>query len=303
MTTTKATTLLTGGLSVTEAPRWHDGALWFSDFFTRRVLRLEPDGELTLVAEVPGRPSGLGFMPDGSPRVVSMDECALYGIVNGGLELFARFDHLVTGPANDMAIDSRGTCYIGNFGVDPTDPDVALPTSLIRVTPDGRVDAVADDLVFPNGIVIDERRHMLVVVETYRCRLTAFTLSGDELVDRRVWAEFAPDPGAYDIPEVTPHLPQVPDGLVLDSSGAMWLADAKGHGARRVLAGGEVTDFVDTGDLAAYSVTLGGPDGRDLYLTCAPPVETVDPLTTRRGAILHARVEIAADTPPPSRGS
>lgn len=302
MTITRATTLLTGGLSVTEAPRWHDGALWFSDFFTRRVLCLHPDGELTLVAEVPGRPSGLGFMPDGTPRVVSMDDCALYAIVNGGLELVARFDHLVTGPANDMAIDSQGTCYIGNFGVSPSDPDQALPTSLIRVTPDGRVEAVVDDLIFPNGIVVDERRRMLLVVETYRCRLTAFTIAGEKLVDRRVWAEFAPDPGGYSISGVTPLIPQVPDGLVLDRNGAVWLADAKGHGARRVLPGGEVTDFVDTGDLAAYSVTLGGADGRDLFLTCAPPVETVDPVTTRRGAIMHARVEIAAETTGPSRG-
>ncbi|UYN83709.1 MAG: SMP-30/gluconolactonase/LRE family protein [Microcella sp.] len=299
---TRAATLLTGGLSVTEAPRWHDGALWFSDFFTRRVLRLRPDGELTLVAEVPGRPSGLGFMPDGSLRVVSMDDCALYAIVNGELDLVARFDHLVTGPANDMAIDRRGTCYIGNFGVSPSDPDLALPTSLIRVTPDGRVDAVVDDLVFPNGIILDEERGHLVVVETYRCRLTAFTFAGDELVDRRVWAEFAPDPGSYSISEITPLLPQVPDGLVLDRSGAVWLADAKGHGARRVLPGGEVTDFVDTGELAAYSVALGGADGRDLFLTCAPPVETVDPVTTRRGAIMHARVEIAAHTMSPSKG-
>ncbi len=302
MTITSATTLLTGGLSVTEAPRWHDGALWFSDFFTRRVLRLQPDGELTLVAEVPGRPSGLGFMPDGTPRVVSMDDCALYAIANGELELVARLDHLVTGPANDMAIDSQGTCYIGNFGVSPSDPDLALPTSLIRVTPDGHVDAVVDDLIFPNGIVVDERRRMLLVVETYRCRLTAFTLAGQTLVDRRVWAEFAPDPGSYSISGVTPQIPQVPDGLVLDRNGAVWLADAKGHGARRVLPGGEVTDFVDTGDLAAYSVTLGGADGRDLFLTCAPPVETVDPVTTRRGAIMHARVEVAADTTAPSRG-
>jgi sugar lactone lactonase YvrE len=302
VTTTSATTVLTGGLSVTEAPRWHDGALWFSDFFTRRVLRLRPDGEIALVAEVPGRPSGLGFMPDGTLRVVSMDDCALYSIVDGELDLVARFDHLVTGPANDMAIDSHGTCYIGNFGVSPGDPDIALPTSLIRVTPDGQVDAVADDLIFPNGIVVDERRRLLIVVETYRCRLTAFTIAGGRLVDRRVWAELAPDPGSYNIVEVTPLIPQVPDGVVLDRSGAVWLADAKGHGARRMLPGGEVTDFVDTGDLAAYSVTLGGADGRDLFLTCAPPVETVDPVTTRRGAIMHARVEIGAEIVPPTRG-
>ena len=34
---------LTANLSVPEGPRWHDGRLWFSDFYTHRVLALGMD--------------------------------------------------------------------------------------------------------------------------------------------------------------------------------------------------------------------------------------------------------------------
>src|SRR5665647_2389484 len=42
------------GLAFPESPRWHDGALWFSDFYTRRVSRVSPDGRMEAVVEVPG---------------------------------------------------------------------------------------------------------------------------------------------------------------------------------------------------------------------------------------------------------
>lgn len=50
-----------------EGLRWHDGALWASDFFAGTVLTFAPDGDAAAVARVPGAPSGLGFLPDGTP--------------------------------------------------------------------------------------------------------------------------------------------------------------------------------------------------------------------------------------------
>jgi sugar lactone lactonase YvrE len=50
--------LVINGLAFAEAPRWHIGKLWFSDMYTHSVHCLEPGGQLTTVAEVPGRPSG-----------------------------------------------------------------------------------------------------------------------------------------------------------------------------------------------------------------------------------------------------
>jgi len=63
---------LIGGLSFTECPRWHDGRLYFSDFYTHRVLAVSMAGRVETIAHVPGQPSGLGFLPDGRMLIVSM---------------------------------------------------------------------------------------------------------------------------------------------------------------------------------------------------------------------------------------
>ena len=63
---------LIGSLSLTECPRWRDGRLYFSDFYTQRVLAVALDGTLETIAEVPAQPSGLGFLPDGRMLIVSM---------------------------------------------------------------------------------------------------------------------------------------------------------------------------------------------------------------------------------------
>ena len=44
-----------------ESPRWHDGALWLSDFDARHVLRVRDSEDPEVVAEIPNVPSGLAF--------------------------------------------------------------------------------------------------------------------------------------------------------------------------------------------------------------------------------------------------
>lgn len=289
------------GFTLLEAPRWHDGELWASDFFSRRVLRFAVSGSVVgrveTVCEVPGRPSGLGFMPGGALRISSMDDCRLLEWSGARLDEVAAFGDLVTGPANDLAIDGSGTAIIGNFGVDPAAPLMASPTRLVRVDAAGAVSIAADDLIFPNGIVIDEAHGVLYVAETYRHRITAFDYDGATLTNRRVWHEFEPDPhphdaGPYDILALTDAGNTIVDGLARDAEGAIWAANASGA-AQRVLDG-RVVEVIDTEGLGTYSLVLGGADGRDLYLCCAPPVETWDPRTSARSVLYHTRVEVPA---------
>ena len=65
------------GIGFGEAPRWHGGRLWFSDMPRGVVCRLAGDGAVEQVCTVPGRPSGLGWLPDGRLLVVSMRDRAL----------------------------------------------------------------------------------------------------------------------------------------------------------------------------------------------------------------------------------
>src|ERR1700753_2666565 len=70
---TDAATTVISGFAFLEAPRWHDGRVWFSDFYTHQVLSAREDGaDLRTEAVVPGQPAGLGWRPDGRLLVVSM---------------------------------------------------------------------------------------------------------------------------------------------------------------------------------------------------------------------------------------
>ena len=50
--------VLLDGLTFPEGPRWHGGRLWFSDFYTHRVLAVGRDGRAQTIADVPKRRAG-----------------------------------------------------------------------------------------------------------------------------------------------------------------------------------------------------------------------------------------------------
>ena len=49
---------LTDGLYFGEGPRWHENKLWFSDFYSHKVMTLDENNLLETVCEVPNQPSG-----------------------------------------------------------------------------------------------------------------------------------------------------------------------------------------------------------------------------------------------------
>jgi sugar lactone lactonase YvrE len=77
---------------------------------------------------------------------------------------------------------------------------------------------------------------------------------------------------------------------VLDAEGAIWFADASRGEVVRVREGGEITDIIPTPD-NAYACTLGGSDGRKLFvLTCSGP--PVPDLATGSGRLWSVRVDV-----------
>ena len=263
-----------------ECPRWHDGALWFSDQHDLRVARLDPaNGAVETVVEVPGHPSGLGWLPNGRLLVVSMHDRRVLRLEPGGLVEHADLSAIATGHCNDMLVDEQGRAYVGDFGYDLYGRAPQAPGRLTLVTPDGAAWAVADDLAFPNGTVLTTDGR-LVVNETLGQRMTAFTVGADgSLHDRQVFAEI---PG------------QVPDGSAIDASGAIWIA-AIGRGVVRVAEGGAVLEEYAVADGDAYAVALGGPDGHTLFVCVAPTSFEAEAMRLRGGRI--DAVEVATPAP------
>ena len=272
--------LVVDGLAFAEAPRWHQGELWFSDFYTHEVKRVDAQGQLHTVVTVPQQPSGLGWTPEGRLLVVSMLDHRLLRLDPGGLTEVADLSALAGGPCNDMVVDAVGRAYIGNFGFDLLAKAPPLPTVLIAVEPGGQAHVVAEDLMFPNGSVITPDGRTLVVAETFGQRLTAFDIADDgSLGRRRVWA---------DLPGLSP------DGICLDAEGAIWVASPRSREFVRVHEGGRISQRIPSGTGSAIACALGGPEGRSLFMVSGKVQPAEAALAQRCGRIEVMTVEVPA---------
>lgn len=274
----RTATVLQDGLVFPEGPRWREDRLYFSDQHGYTLLTLDLAGNLKVVAEVPACPSGIGWLPDGTLLVVSMDDHRILRVDGDGLHEYADCSRHMTGAANDMVVDSHGRAYVGNFGFDLFGGGQPRSTGLVMVSAKGKVQVVAGDLQFPNGTVITPDGATLIVAETMGRRLTAFDVHTDGgLGGRRVWAE----------------LEVLPDGICLDAEGCIWVADPGGGDVIRVAEGGAVRDRVHVGgDNKAIACALGGPDGRTLFVCTSATVFPKDCISQRAGRIEVCEVEV-----------
>jgi sugar lactone lactonase YvrE len=271
------TDVVLDGLAFPEGPRWHEDRLIFSDMHAHEVVALDPSsGKRETVVEVPAAPSGLGWLPDGTLLIVSMEDRKLVRHVGGALVEHADLSPWATFHCNDMVVDAAGRAYVGNFGFDLHAGATPTTATMVRVDPDGHAEPAATDLGFPNGTVIDGST--LIVAESFAGRLTAFDVADDgALSNRRVWAQL--DGGA------------VPDGICLDAEGAIWVASPMTNEVLRVREGGEVTDRIAL-DRGAFACMLGGDDRRTLYICTSSSSDPAACAANRDGRIEAVAVAV-----------
>ena len=281
--------VLADGIYFGEGPRWRNGRLWFSDFYARAVKSVSLAGDLRTEFEIDDQPSGLGWMPDGSMLIVGMTKRqVLRRTVDGRITVHADLSNIATFHCNDMVVDSEGRAFVGNFGFN-LDEEVATRSvedvianhrtaKLACISPSGKVRVAADDMHFPNGSVITPDGKTLIVGETVGFCLTAFDMNSDgSLSNRRVWA---------------PTLPRIPDGICLDSEGAVWFANPMAAECVRIAEGGEVLDVVDTGNLC-FACMLGGDDGKTLFMLTADSADAHVASVKPTGRIVTCTVGVA----------
>lgn len=238
------------GLKFPEGPRWYDEKLWFSDMDAKRVVTVDLKGNTETIIEMENSPSGLGWLPDGTLLIVSMNDQRLLRLDPDGLKEVADLSSLATSTCNDMVVDKKGRAYVGNFGFNYQN-ERFKPAEIILVTPNGDAQIVADKLAFPNGTVITPDDKTLIVAETFASKLTAFDILDDGLLEgRRIWANLKS---------------MTPDGICLDAEGGIWIASPGSGKVFRVLEGGKVTHEVKV-STQAYACMLGGLDRCTLFV-------------------------------------
>ena len=284
---------LIGGLSFTECPRWHDGRLYFSDFYTQRVLAVTLDGPVETIAKVPGRPSGLGFLPDGRMLIVSMlDRKIMRRELDSSLVEHADLSSLAPWHLNDMLVDTRGRAWVGNFGFDLMGGAKVTTTNLISVDRDGCAKVAAVGLGFPNGMALTPDGSTLIVAETTMNRLSAFDVASGRQGARWTRAAFGDPPTSDVFAELLTQVDVAPDGICLDAEGAIWVADAKEGRLIRVAEGGDILEELKTDGMGVFACMLGGDNGRTLFACVAPSFIEAEASRNHRAAIWMTNVDV-----------
>lgn len=274
---------LLDGRAFLEGPRWHEHALYVSDMHAGEVLRVTRGGDAEVVARVPGSPSGLGWLPNGSMLIVSMeDRKLLLGLDDGMVGEAADCSGLAPNEINDMVVDQHGNAFISQFGFDFHGGEKMRKAPVLRVDPDGGVHEASDGLRMANGMVITADQRTLIVAESAGRRLIGFDLADDgTLTNQRVWAE---------LPEG-----DFPDGICIDTEDAVWIAGPASDRFVRVKEGGEVFDVVETPGRHAIACAIGGHDGHVLFMCTSPTQGEPEKSRAERGAKVETtRVEVPA---------
>jgi sugar lactone lactonase YvrE len=248
--------VLLTGLAFGESPRWHDDRLWLSNWGAQEVVAVDLAGQAEVMARVDTTlPFSIDWDAEGHLLVVSGPErLVLRRAAKGSLAAAADLRELSQHAFNEIVVDGRGNAYVNGVGFDLMGGGEFAPGLVALVTPDGAVRQVADDIAFPNGMVVTPDDGTLIVADSYGKRLIAFAIEPDgSLSGRRVWADLGDG---------------VPDGICLDAEGAVWYADVPNKRCVRVREGGEVLDVVEL-DRGCFACMLGGPDGGTLFVLAA----------------------------------
>ncbi|WP_049894105.1 SMP-30/gluconolactonase/LRE family protein [Salinarchaeum sp. Harcht-Bsk1] len=237
-----------------EGPMWHpdEQVLYWVDIPDGELFRYDPEaGENELVYDDPDAIGGYTIQADGSlllfedsGRVEHFDDGEAAVVIEAlPGEAESRF--------NDVIADPEGRVFAGTM---PTDDHLG---SLYRLDTHGSIGRVYEDVDVPNGMGFAPDRETMYFAESEARLVHQF--------------DYDADSGAID--EVDPFIevdgPEVPDGLTVDGEGDVWIAFWDGGRVGRYAPDGVEREVVEFPAKKVSSITFGGEDYEDAYVTTA----------------------------------
>jgi gluconolactonase len=266
------TDVIASGLLFPEGTIFVGGDLYFVDYSTSDVLRLD-GGTVRKLSHLNGCGANGVLHLDGSLLVACFDSGRILRVSLDGkvLDTIEQDDAGGTSNApNDLTADGKGGVYFTASGAPGTLGKV------YHISAQGAVASVAGGIDFANGLALSPDRRTLYVCETRTGRILAFTIAEEgRLSQRRTFVTLShilrSDRGAYS-----------PDGLRTDSAGRLYIALYNGGGIAIV---GPDAQLIRQIDLPArhHSNLALTEDGRFIDVTAIDD----DPGGSYRGKILR----------------
>ena len=239
--------------ALAEGPRWDartERLLWV-DINGCALHELDPATGEDRATSLPAKVGAAAPTADpGRVLVALADRLAIVDTATGELEPLAPLPHARPGMrANDGAVDPAGRFWIGTMAEDEA-PGLG---ALYRY--DGTLTTVLEPVSLSNGLdwSADAQRMYYVDSPTLRVDVLDFDLATGSVENRRPFVTIEEGAG-------------LPDGLVLDDEGGLWLALYGGGEVRRYGPGGELDARLA---VPADNVTACWFAGRRLFITSA----------------------------------
>jgi len=247
-----AATQVTRPATLAESPVWdprRESLLWV-DILRGQVHRYEPHtGEDTAVAV--GTAVGAVAVRRGGGLVLAAGRGFAFLDEDSG-----RPDWLWTGGRgdrmNDGKCDPAGRFLAGTL----TSARVPGASALYRLAADRLVTTVIEQVTLSNGLGWSPDAALLYFADTplERVDVMDYDVATGAVRDRRLFVDLRDAAGS-------------PDGLTVDAEGGVWVAMAGGGVVRRYAPDGRLDHVADMPVPWVTSVTFGGADLADLYVT------------------------------------
>ncbi|MGN9759846.1 SMP-30/gluconolactonase/LRE family protein [Streptomyces sp. SD31] len=154
--------------------------------------------------------------------------------------------------ANDAAVAPDGSLWAGTMRYD----EAPGGGTLSRVTGDGSVEVVLDDVAVSNGTGWSPDGSLMYYIDSPTRRVDVFDHEDGTVVNRRPFVEIEDGAG-------------FPDGLTVDAEGCVWVALWEGSAVRRYTPDGELDRVIPLPVPRVTACAFAGPELTDLYITTA----------------------------------
>ena len=278
------------GGSFTEGPvADREGNLFFSD--GGRVMKLAPDGTLSVFVKPEGSVNGMMFDAQGRLHLCQHAASRVSRLANDKSLIIraTKCDGVSLATPNDIAIDRRGRIFFTDTSFRHGTGKEQTRSGVLQINPDGGCKLLVGNLRTPNGIIISPDDRHVFVSDRGTQKLHRYAIQPDRsLRHERVVYDFSPGRGI--------------DGMCIDVKGNIYGAAGRDKTTGLFVGSpdGELLLHYPLPEFAT-NATFGGRGLKDLYVTAGQSVYRFRTVNEGTASPLHQSKAKFAELPGPPK--